>query len=473
MINLSKILCFYILLSIGIFVVTTTANSATPDENAPQDIGTKETNLTTVEAKANAEADINVEIDRRVTELRNEFLDDKADSVSWWLAVIAIVLTFFGLIIPIFGIFGYIKFKDLAKEAKQYLAEIKKDAKKAADYTAGLQGEDNKSPRAPDTAEEDSSKVQEHAKDTEESLPAKALPLQKDRTANELRQTITKDTVESNPDKAASTWFQVGFLYQLEDPTTTNQENNKNALDAYTHAIRLNPKYIEAYFNRGNVNAYLGKHRKSIEDYASAIEIIVSPKSNNQGYIGILKKLYFNSGNSCTQINPPYYSNAIANYDSSLTSTIPSDSHNRGIIYYNRGNAKFRIGNYSDAAEDYKKATLCEAVMRDSWYNLGNAQVKLREYEKALTCYEYSIGFDANFKNAHTNHSMVENASRMDESSFLDMIQGRNTARRELPFGGNSGSIGMYAGVSPPNEDRYLPGGKGLPGDSGFLLDNQ
>ena len=34
------------------------------------------------------------EIDRRFNELRSQYLDDRADSINWWLTVIAIVLTF-------------------------------------------------------------------------------------------------------------------------------------------------------------------------------------------------------------------------------------------------------------------------------------------------------------------------------------------------------------------------------------------
>ena len=497
MINLSKILRFYILLSVGTLVISTTASSATPDENAPQDIVTEETNLTNVEADTNAETDTNVEtaiiveIDRRVTELRNEFLDDKADSVNWWLesvslwlAVIAIFFTIFALIVPIFSYFGYQKYEDSrkiiekhVKDAEQHLDTIKKHKKEIADYTAGMPGKDNKPVTAPDTPEKDGSKVQEHTNDVEVLLPAKVdtkvLPVQEDRTANELRQTITKDMEESNPGTVASTWFYVGFLYQLEDSTTTNQLNNHNALDAYTQAIRLNPNYVEAYFNRGNANAYLSEHRKAIEDYDSAIQIILSSKSDYYKSTNTLHKLYFNSGNSCTQLRPPNYSNAIANYDLSLANTTSSNSYNHGIVYYNRGNAKFRIENYSDAAEDYRQATLCKRIMRDSLYNLGNAEVKLGDFNKASICYRESVELDANFRYASTNGRMVDNAHKQSKGGFFDMLPNRNTAHHELLFHGNSGSIGMYGGFSPPSETRPLPGGKGFPGDSGFLLDNQ
>ena len=44
---------------------------------------------------------VEVEIQRRFNELRRELLDDRVKLVDWWLVAIAIVLTFFGIVVAI------------------------------------------------------------------------------------------------------------------------------------------------------------------------------------------------------------------------------------------------------------------------------------------------------------------------------------------------------------------------------------
>jgi len=47
----------------------------------------------------------------------------------------------------------------------------------------------------------------------------------------------------------------------------------KDALEDYDRAIQLNPKYTNAYYNRGNVYYNLGKHEHAIADYDQAIQL--------------------------------------------------------------------------------------------------------------------------------------------------------------------------------------------------------
>ena len=67
-------------------------------------------------AKPEIPAEIKVEIQRHSNELRREFLNDWASSINWWLAVIAIVLTAFGIAIPIAAFtWGYLVSKNLKR----------------------------------------------------------------------------------------------------------------------------------------------------------------------------------------------------------------------------------------------------------------------------------------------------------------------------------------------------------------------
>ena len=64
-------------------------------------------------------------------EIRRELLDEQASFIDRWLDVISIVLTFFGVVVVIAGIFGYRKFREIEEEAKHHLQKIRKIREKA------------------------------------------------------------------------------------------------------------------------------------------------------------------------------------------------------------------------------------------------------------------------------------------------------------------------------------------------------
>ena len=51
------------------------------------------------------------------------------------------------------------------------------------------------------------------------------------------------------------------------------KENFPLAIEYYTKAIALHPKYFKAYFNRGFAYDKLGQYDNAINDYTKAIEL--------------------------------------------------------------------------------------------------------------------------------------------------------------------------------------------------------
>ena len=62
---------------------------------------------------------VEVEIQSRFNELQRELLENRAAYIDRWLAVVAIVLTFFGIVVAIAGLVGFSKFREIEKEAKK------------------------------------------------------------------------------------------------------------------------------------------------------------------------------------------------------------------------------------------------------------------------------------------------------------------------------------------------------------------
>lgn len=57
--------------------------------------------------KVGSDAAIAVEIQRRFNKLESERLNDRADSINWWLNVVLIVLGFMAVVIPIVGVVSW------------------------------------------------------------------------------------------------------------------------------------------------------------------------------------------------------------------------------------------------------------------------------------------------------------------------------------------------------------------------------
>ncbi|WP_424945732.1 tetratricopeptide repeat protein [Candidatus Spongiihabitans sp.] len=508
MIQLSKILRYCILLSAITFVFVPTASSEVLSENMMQSAVIENPSST------NTKRAIDNELRSELLELRSELLDNRADTITWWLEVALVIIAFFAIVIPVVsffaGLFSYRKFQDFKKEATEILEETKKIKDEVAVLKEGAEedrrkiAEERKNAAQYNTQGGDGKDAQEIKNAPEES------PLDKDSTRDLLSQQIekSKDTIEqrkatakaaeeSNPEAAADTWFSVGYLFQLKKPTAADHSNNQNALDAYTNAIRLNPNHVEVYFNRGNVNADLGKYENAIRDYTGFIERQPASESGNaQGKITMSRNAHFNRGNACAELQPPNYGEAIVNYNIALDHAIYSTISERGMIYYNQGNAKFSIENYSGAVEDYDNAISCGTYLRDSWFNRGNAEAKLINLEDALKSYDESIKVDANYRPAYSNRAVVKFVlGRVDESlsdinqlaqsepsgvgdnaiqvaiNNGQIIQGslgrkrlnKKTVDVSLEVIGNVGNIGMFGGTN-------LPGGKGFAGWPGFSL---
>ena len=114
----------------------------------------------------------------------------------------------------------------------------------------------------------------------------------------------------------------IGFITNEENYTSANveffigyakyeEQKHKEAIFHYNKAIKLDPQFIGAYNNRGNVKSALGQKQEAIEDYNKAIEL--NPKLaeayNNRGTAKSAlgqKREAIEDYNKAIEINPEY-----------------------------------------------------------------------------------------------------------------------------------------------------------------------
>lgn len=240
----------------------TTPSTQLPTPPAVQEKVTLDT-LPTAEDAETVSTASDVETQRHFDNLRNELrrelLDDRAETINWWLTAVAIVLTSLGVIAAFLSIIGFRRFREIEVEARENVAQSKKYAeearelvqeigerKKKADevtkrilrmadalqqYRLSLDLGDSASDdaplsilldrgrREPDTAQEAEEAVREVRRNPEASPLARAIAdayslkrAGRIEEAIEKWRSIANAAEGSDNDLAARAWLSVGYL---------------------------------------------------------------------------------------------------------------------------------------------------------------------------------------------------------------------------------------------------------------------
>jgi len=110
------------------------------------------------------------------------------------------------------------------------------------------------------------------------------------------------------------------------------------AIDYYSKAIELNPKYTNAYYNRGLVKTQLDKYDEAIEDYT---KVITLDSSNVNGYYKRASSYY----------RLKKYKEALKDYDK-VIALVPNNAQ----AYIDRAKAKLFLDDYNGYQADLQKA---------------------------------------------------------------------------------------------------------------------
>ena len=225
-------------------------------------------------ARSAIPAEVEVEIQRHINELRREQMDDRDTYFDRLLAIVAIV-------IAVAGYFSFKQFRAIKAEAGQNVMASKQYAEEARHLVEKIKAKQHEADSlverisAQTVADKPSeaNQVVSNVRENPEASPIQksiglAVSFQqqgKRDDAIEKWRAVAHITEGSDNDLAAIAWFSVGYLLQDEDLEGT--------VSAYDRAIRLNPGYVEAYNNRGNTKLKLGKYEAAVTDYDEAIRL--------------------------------------------------------------------------------------------------------------------------------------------------------------------------------------------------------
>jgi len=180
-------------------------------------------------------------------------------------------------------------------------------------------------------------------------------------------------------------------------------ENYKGAIDDWTKAIQVNPKYVDAYNDRGLAKSIYQQFKGAIDDWTKAIEI--DPKNVNA---------YNNR--AVLNYNHQKYRVAIDDW----TKVIQIDPK-LAFAYINRGLAKIATKDYQGALEDETKAIEINSKSKVAYNNRGFAKSMLLDYKGAIEDYNKAIEIEPKYPEAYSNRGVAKIKSGQKDEGCSDL----------------------------------------------------
>jgi tetratricopeptide (TPR) repeat protein len=270
-----------------------------------------------------------------------------------------------------------------------------------------------------------------------------------------------------NAPMTADEHFIVGVNKFIVEENSDAKTSKNQAIQEFTTAINLNPKYSVAYFMRANTKEQLNLDREALDDYNQAISL--NPKDplayNNRGYLkyyklkdtnGVLADFnqainlfpqfalaYNNRGyfkfdrlknipgalvdySKAIAINPrfhlPYINRGILNHSNNNISGALSDYNkaaalnpNDARIYANRGLLKFeKLKDISGALKDYNQSIDLNPTLADLYSNRGILLASKNDVKGALADYNKAISINPQDVNFYLNRGSLKHEKVKD-----------------------------------------------------------
>lgn len=176
----------------------------------------------------------------------------------------------------------------------------------------------------------------------------------------------------------AVTFYNRGNLY-------LNRREFERAIEDFSRAIRLKPKYERALFQRANAYYDHGEYDRAIEDYSRTIRL--SPD---------LAQAYFHRGRA--YLARGENDRAVEDYTQVLRLQ-PNDAG----AFNERGIAYARLGRYARAVEDFSRVIRLKPKEAAGYYDRGMAYRAQGDSERAIEDYTQAIRLDPNLAQAFNN----------------------------------------------------------------------
>lgn len=184
------------------------------------------------------------------------------------------------------------------------------------------------------------------------------------------RFSVAQSNLENSPQELRASTSRTAQDFFNQASENYNKGDYTGAIESYTQVLRLDPKYVEAYCNRGLIKTLIGDTNGAITDFHQVLKLA------------------------------PHHADA-----------------------YNRlGNAHANIGQLNAALEDFNQAVRLDPKFADAYYNRGLTRFNLKDSQGAITDYTQALKLNPNLAEAYGNRGLTRN-SLGDKSGALEDLQ--------------------------------------------------
>ncbi len=219
----------------------------------------------------------------------------------------------------------------------------------------------------------------------------------------ENRQRTTLTTTSSQIAVSADEYFIAGFNKVVE-PGNDVVAGKRAAIQSLSKAIKIAPRYTEAYFIRAYVYRQIQEFRQSLSDFNRAIAL-------NPDYANA----YNNRGNlKDDKLNDSQ--GALADYDRAIALNARDAS-----AYNNRGTLKnYKLNDSQGALADFNRAIALNPKLAQAYNNRGVLKKgKLNDSQGALADFNRAIALDPQYANAYNNRGNLKDDKLNDSQGAL------------------------------------------------------
>jgi tetratricopeptide (TPR) repeat protein len=221
-----------------------------------------------------------------------------------------------------------------------------------------------------------------------------------------LMLTSIDPTTKNNDPETADEYFITGFNKNV-NPGDDALAGKKQAIQAFTTAIRLNPKYSAAYMSRAIIYHQLKELDKALTDYDQAIKL-------NPTY----DLAYYNRANLKKKLKN--LSGSLADYNTAiqLTPEFVYAYYNRGVLKFdNFGDVSGALNDFNKAIEfnpDYAYAYTARAILKD---------IKLNDVSGALADFDKAIKANPQYADVYFKRGWLKNYRLKNRSGAIKDFQ--------------------------------------------------
>ncbi len=201
----------------------------------------------------------------------------------------------------------------------------------------------------------------------------------------------------------ADEYFIAGFN-KFVDPGSEVLTGKRQAVQNFSRAIELNPKYEYAYFMRAVAHEQLQEFQQSLDDYNKLIAF----KPNLFG-------VYYNrAALKMEKLND--YSGALADFNQALVLNPESAD-----TYYGRAILKSgKLDDYAGALNDFNQSIILNPEFPEAYYSRALLKdTRLNDPQGALADYDRAILINPKYANAYNNRANVKYTKLRDIQGAL------------------------------------------------------